>query len=90
MYQSRCGVCCDECTRKENVHCQGCIHMKLPFWGGECGVKSCCETRQLNHCGECDEFPCQMCAKMGEDMGFDSAPRLQKCREWAKENVGSH
>ena len=67
MYQSRCGVCCDECTRKENVHCQGCIH-----------------------CGECEEFPCQMCAKMGEDMGFDSAPRLQKCREWAKEKVGSH
>ena len=90
MYQSRCGICCDECERKESVHCTGCIHMELPFWGGQCGVKSCCESKQLHHCGECDEFPCKMCADMGKDMGFDPAPRLQKCKEWRKEKVSSH
>ena len=53
MYESRCGVCCDSCERKEAVHCSGCLNMEKPFWGGLCGVKACCEEKKLNHCGEC-------------------------------------
>ena len=83
MFESRCGICCGGCERKEEVHCKGCTEMKLPFWGGECGVKSCCEKKGLNHCGECSDFPCEMLAQMGVDLGFDPAPRLLKCREWA-------
>ena len=36
MFESRCGVCCNSCERKEQVHCKGCTEMKQPFWGGEC------------------------------------------------------
>ena len=36
-------------------------------------------------CGECPDFPCEMLAAMETDQGYDSAPRLAKCREWAKE-----
>ena len=61
-----------------------CIVLAKPFWGGECGVKSCCEAKGLNHCGECPDFPCEMEASMGTDMGFDAEPRLKQCREWAK------
>ena len=61
-----------------------CGTMEKPFWGGECGVKSCCEAKGLNHCGECPDFPCEMEASMGTDMGFDAEPRLKQCREWAK------
>lgn len=85
MYESRCGICCDQCERKEEVHCTGCLNMALPFWGAECGVKSCCEKRQLPHCGVCPDFPCEMVSEMGKDMGFDPEPRLAKCREWAEE-----
>ena len=85
MYESRCGICCDSCERKEEVHCKGCLNMEKTFWGGVCEVKACCEGKGFNHCGECPEFPCQMCATMGQEMGFDPAPRLEKCREWAKE-----
>ena len=89
MYQSRCGVWCDECERRESVNCQGCIHMEKTFWGGVCQVKVCCEEKGLAHCGECTQFPCDMCAHMGEDMGFDPQPRLAKLREWASEKVGT-
>ncbi|EEQ57875.1 DUF3795 domain-containing protein [Clostridiales bacterium TF09-2AC] len=85
MFQSRCGVCCDSCERKQAVNCRGCINMDAPFWGGVCGVKSCCESKGLNHCGECDGFPCEMLSTMGVEEGFDPAPRLGQCRKWACE-----
>lgn len=87
MVESRCGVRCDLCERKEAVHCKGCAQMDAPFWGGKCGVKSCCEEKGLYHCGECDQFPCQMLADMGKDQGFDPAPKLKQCREWAVRTV---
>ena len=53
MFESRCGVCCESCERREKVHCKGCINMEKTFWGGVCEVKVCCEGKELNHCGEC-------------------------------------
>ena len=85
MYEARCGMCGDESERKEEVHCTGCGTMEKTSWGGDCGVKSCCEARRLNHCGECEEFPCTMEATMGAERGFDPAPRLEHCRKWAGE-----
>ncbi|MGI6153308.1 MAG: DUF3795 domain-containing protein [Christensenellaceae bacterium] len=85
MFESRCGVSCYSCERKTQVGCTGCTNMKLPFWGSPCGVKSCCEDKQLGHCGQCPDFPCEMEANMGVDMGFDPEPRLANCRKWASE-----
>ena len=85
MFESRCGICCNDCERKAEVHCTGCLSMALPFWGGECPVKSCCEGRGLDHCGLCPEFPCGVLSSMGADRGYDPAPRLRQCRLWTKE-----
>lgn len=85
MYESRCGVACGSCERKEQVHCSGCTEMKAPFWGGVCQVKACCEERGLNHCGLCEEFPCKVLSEMGKDQGFDPAEKIARCREWAAE-----
>ncbi len=85
MFESRCGVRCTQCERKEQVHCTGCLSMAKPFWGGECGVKSCCEDKKLNHCGECPTFPCEMLSTMGVEQGFDPAPKIDQCRKWAKQ-----
>lgn len=63
--------------------------MDKPFWGGDCGVKSCCENKKLNHCGECPSFPCDMLANMGKDQGFDPGPKLEKCRQWAAESISA-
>ncbi|AOR25106.1 DUF3795 domain-containing protein [Clostridium taeniosporum] len=86
MFESRCGVLCNSCKRKEQVHCNGCINMVKPFWGGECKVKSCCENKILNHCGECIDFPCEMLSTMGVKEGFDPAPKIANCKKWMKEN----
>lgn len=87
MFESRCGVRCDLCARKEKVHCAGCPHMTVPFWGGVCGVKACCEGKGLHHCGECADFPCEMLSNMGKDQGFDPQPKIDQCRAWAREGT---
>ncbi|MGI6664521.1 MAG: DUF3795 domain-containing protein [Christensenellaceae bacterium] len=86
MHESRCGVLCNSCARKEQVHCLGCLQMEKPFWGGVCEVKACCEEKKLAHCGVCDVFPCAMQQNMGKAQGFDPAPRLEQLRKWAKES----
>ena len=86
MFESRCGVCCNSCTRKEQVNCKGCINMAAPFWGGVCEVKKCCEAKQLNHCGECEIFPCDMLSNMGKEQGYDPLVKIEQCRKWLGEN----
>lgn len=89
MYESRCGVRCNTCERKEKVNCKGCVNMEKPFWGGECEVKSCCEEKKLRHCGECIMFPCEMLSNLGKEFGYtDSLPRISALREWRQETRG--
>jgi len=88
MFESRCGASCGGCTRRGSVNCGGCINMDRPFWGGECEVKLCCETKRYGHCGECGGFPCETVEKMGTEQGFDPKPRLANLIRWAKE--GTH
>lgn len=90
MFESRCGVCCNNCERKERVKCKGCINMAKPFWGGECKVKDCCEKKELNHCGECEIFPCDTLANMGKDQGFDPNIKIEQCKIWVGENTIGH
>lgn len=85
MCESRCGVCCSRCERKGELGCNGCVNMDKPFWGGECGVKGCCEGKNLNHCGECSEFPCTTLSTMGVEQGFDPEPKIKQCRIWVQE-----
>lgn len=85
MIESRCGVRCKVCERKEAVNCTGCITMKKPFWGGECGVKSCCEGKKLDFCGECIDFPCDMLSNMGKDKGFNPDIKIEQCKKWIAE-----
>lgn len=85
MFESRCGVCCNSCERKELVNCRGCLNMEKPFWGGECKVKRCCEDKKLNHCGECEIFPCDVLSNMGKDQGYDPTIKIERCRTWALE-----
>ncbi len=83
MFESRCGVCCSQCERKETVNCRGCTAMNKPFWGGECAVKFCCESKELDHCGLCGDFPCTMLANMGKELDYDPKPRLEQLKKWA-------
>ena len=39
MIESRCGILCSECTYREQMNCEGCVHIQKPFWGDSCPVK---------------------------------------------------
>jgi hypothetical protein len=85
MFESRCGVRCSVCERREKGICPGCLIMEKPFWGGTCKVRTCCMQKNIDHCGQCQSFPCTILSEMGKDAGFDPAVKIAQCRAWRDE-----
>jgi len=61
-----CGLYCGTCEYLGN-QCQGCGHQQgKPFWTTQVGIEvcqlyDCCiNTKHLEHCGMCDDLPCEM------------------------------
>ena len=52
-----------EAVIKKNPICKGCHNITDDcFWQCGCGnidFRICCEEKQINHCGECNDFPCE-------------------------------
>ena len=51
-----------EAVLKLNPLCKGCWNNSDCFFKCGCGSRDfriCCKEKQINHCGECDEFPCE-------------------------------
>ena len=87
MIKSRCGIVCkpEECKEAFGVDCPGCLHISKPIWGDSCPVKDCCEGKKLNHCGECEEFPCETLNSFAFDEEHgDNGAMIDQCKEWAK------
>jgi len=57
-----CGESCGLCVNylgERQPRCPGCTAMKgRPYWG-ECKIYVCLSSRKLDHCGLCDDFPCE-------------------------------
>ena len=84
MVESRCGILCSECDYREKVNCEGCVNISKPFWGDSCPVKDCCEGRGYDHCGQCEEFPCELLNGFAYDKEEgDGGKRIETCRMWA-------
>lgn len=84
MVESRCGILCGECEHRVPMNCKGCIHIEKPFWGESCPIKSCCETREQEHCGQCKDFPCELLKQFAYDKNQgDDGKRIKQCRCWA-------
>lgn len=87
MTESRCGLLCSNCKHRGKVKCQGCISIDSPFWGKVCAVKVCCEEKKLNHCGECNDFPCGMLNQFSFDKEEgDDGERILQCRKWCAQS----
>ena len=85
MVQSRCGILCNECDYMEKMNCKGCINIDKPFWGDSCPVKSCCESKKKEHCGKCEDFPCELLKGMAYDKEQgDNGKRIEQCKKWAE------
>jgi len=86
MIESRCGLLCSACEYREQPGCQGCTKINKPFWGDACQVKSCCEQKQLSHCGECPEFSCELLKQFAYDpKQGDDGKRIEQCKQWKEE-----
>ena len=85
MIESRCGILCSSCGYAEKMNCKGCVAISRPFWGESCQIKSCCEEKNLSHCGCCDDFPCEVLVQFAFDpKDGDDGRRIEQCRAWAK------
>ncbi|MBR6801324.1 MAG: HAD-IA family hydrolase [Eubacteriaceae bacterium] len=84
MIKSRCGINCTKCRFEE---CAGCVNINEPFWG-RCSVKECCEAKNLSHCGECEDFPCELLMSFSYDENEgDNGKRISNCRIWKNRDM---
>lgn len=87
MIESRCGLLCSECSYRESTNCPGCVNTGTVFWG-ECRVKNCCESKQISHCGNCADFPCETLKEFSYDKEHgDNGARIEQCGKWSGEGV---
>ncbi|MBP1561027.1 MAG: DUF3795 domain-containing protein [Oscillospiraceae bacterium] len=86
MHESRCGLLCSECENREACGCEGCLDLEEGNWAGDCEIKKCCEEKQLEHCGKCPDFPCDLLrnTSFDEEEG-DNGERLVTLKRWAEE-----
>lgn len=86
MIESRCGLRCNECDFRTTMGCNGCVNIEKPFWADSCPVKSCCEEKGYQHCGECESFVCPLLHTFAYDMEqSDNGARIEQCRKWKEE-----
>ena len=85
MFEARCGMRCSGCAYRERTGCAGCAAICDPFWG-HCPVKGCCEGREHDHCGQCEDFVCKLLHSFAYDPEHgDNGLRLRNCRSWKEE-----
>ena len=83
MIESRCGLLCSDCSFREAMGCKVCAQVEKPFWADSCSVKSCCEQKGLQHCGECDDFVCPLLHTFAYDIEqSDHGARIEQCKKW--------
>jgi hypothetical protein len=58
-----CGSYCGTCeflNREKKPNCSGCGNQDgHPFWG-ECKLYACAKKHRVNHCADCEDFPCEL------------------------------
>ena len=68
--------------RVDDCWCNGCRSESGPWMShcAECGIRACGVEKNLNHCGDCADYPCE---KLTEFFGFvpDARKTLEAIRE---------
>ncbi len=68
-----CGMPCALCSRYRangTSRCVGCSHGG--YYADPCKVNHCCREKELAHCRECSEFPCERLGRMGDFRDLDT------------------
>ncbi len=82
-----CGAYCGVCEWKDKVGCKGCkANGGVMFWG-ECDKAKCCIEKNIEHCGECENMPCQKLQDLfDDDEHGDKGTRLRNLQNWKSGN----
>lgn len=82
-FMGRCGIDCETCSLREESGCPGCTATEgKPFWG-ECSLAKCCIVKNHEHCGGCNDFPCNLLHKFSYDPEHgDNGKSISNLREW--------
>ena len=100
-----CGLYCGACPLyltsikakdSSKVVCLGCKSDKLAEHCLKCAIKDCAAAKNLNSCGECDQFPCEKTKPFhnsDKDMAKVAEKSCYRIRQtsyfaWTKEQVG--
>lgn len=87
MIESKCGILCASCDFRNKCGCGGCIETDgHPFYGA-CSVANCCKNKDVEFCGECSEFPCDLLMRFSCDPEHGDNPkgaRIEQCMEWIR------
>ena len=66
--------------------CQGCRGDRSVCWSEDCGLYACCvETKKLEFCSQCDDFPCGELTKWAADYAHH-VPALERLKAMRAEN----
>ncbi len=67
MQMAPCGIDCNNCDLQPE-QCDGCHTRSDHQWCGDCAMRVCCIfERGLDHCAQCDDFPCAHIAAFDAD-----------------------
>jgi len=80
-----CGDYCGNCEYREKMNCPTCRVVKGRMFWGTCDVAVCCSGKGLQHCGLCDEMPCEkLQAVFANPEHGDNGERLANLKAWAQ------
>ena len=76
-----CGLDCQACDFRAKAKCPGCRAAQGKVFWGECALATCCIAKNLEHCGRCDQFPCEQLKQFSfaKDHG-DNGRRIENLR----------
>ena len=57
---ARCGLDCTTCPFREKNNCPGCHKADGTMFWGKCTLALCSIGKGIEHCGLCDQFPCDL------------------------------
>lgn len=77
---SMCGIACESCKFKSEQGCHGCRNGKGKVFWGKCELYECCNEKSLEHCGECDDFPCDKLREWASSQNPERIDNLRKLR----------
>lgn len=81
---SHCGLHCTLCEHKTEGKCQGCMETGGSAGArGQCPIAACCESKGLEHCGQCGDIPCALLAELSS-ADVPKGARIEQCKRWQR------